>query len=50
MATALTGPLAWELPYVEGAALKRLKKKNCGNSMLLIYLFIFGLFYMLLII
>ena len=27
-ATALTGPLAWELPYVLGEALKRQKKKK----------------------
>ena len=26
-AIAPVGPLAWELPYVEGAALKRRKKK-----------------------
>ena len=26
--TAPTGPLAWELPYTTGAALKRLKKQN----------------------
>ena len=25
---ALIRPLAWELPYAEGAALKTLKKKN----------------------
>ena len=27
-AAALIGPLAWELPYAMGAALKRLKKKK----------------------
>ena len=27
-ATALTGPLAWEPPYAEGAALKRQKTKK----------------------
>ena len=34
-ATALTGPLAWEPPYVAGAALKRQKdqkKKNCSRQ------------------
>ena len=28
VASALTGPLAWELPYAAGAALKRQKNKN----------------------
>ena len=27
-AIALTGPLAWELPYASGTAIKRQKKKN----------------------
>ena len=27
-ATAPIGPLAWELPYAEGAALKRQQKEN----------------------
>ena len=27
-AVVLIGPLAWELPYASGAALKRPKKKN----------------------
>ena len=30
-AVALIGPLAWELPYAMGAALKRKKKKGGGN-------------------
>ena len=29
-ATALTGPLAWELPYAAGAALKSKKKELRG--------------------
>ena len=29
-AAALIRPLAWELPYAAGAALKRKKKKNIG--------------------
>ena len=31
VATALTGPLAWKLPYVMGAALKK-EKKNLANT------------------
>ena len=31
-AAALIGPLAWELPYIVGAALKRKKKKKNVND------------------
>ena len=31
MATVLTGPLAWELPYAVGVALKRPKKEKGGG-------------------
>ena len=31
-ATALIGPLAWELPYAIGTALKRPKEKNGKNN------------------
>ena len=33
VATALIGPLAWEPPYVVGAALKRQTKKGGGQSL-----------------
>ena len=31
-ATALIQPLAWELPYAAGVALKRFKKKKCTSQ------------------
>ena len=34
-AAALSQPLAWELPYAQGAALKRQKKKKFCNSICL---------------
>ena len=34
-ASALIGPLAWELPYATGTAVKRKKKNFCSSKLLL---------------